>query len=48
LAAGDPAASWLAVLLPVTVWLAVLSTIYSGLQYVAVAIKHLAGSQSEA
>lgn len=37
-------ADWFAVLLPVTVWLAVLSTIYSGLQYVVVAIKQIAGS----
>ena len=39
---------WFWVLLPITVWLAVLSTIYSGLQYVVVAIKHIAGSESDA
>jgi CDP-diacylglycerol--glycerol-3-phosphate 3-phosphatidyltransferase len=41
-------ADWFAVLLPITVWLAVLSTIYSGLQYVVVATKHIAGSQTDA
>jgi CDP-diacylglycerol--glycerol-3-phosphate 3-phosphatidyltransferase len=35
--------AWFAVLLPVAVWLAVLSTIYSGLQYVVVAIKQIGG-----
>lgn len=37
-------ADWFAVLLPVAVWLAVLSTIYSGLQYVIVAIKQIGSS----
>ena len=37
-------AAWFAVLLPVAVWLAVLSTVYSGLQYVVVAIKQIGGS----
>lgn len=32
------------VLLPITVWLAVLSTVYSGLQYVVVAVRQLAGT----
>lgn len=36
--------AWFDLLLPVAVWLAVLSTIYSGLQYVVVAIKQIAGS----
>ena len=34
-------ADWLAVLVPVIVWLAVLSTIYSGLQYVVAATKYI-------
>jgi CDP-diacylglycerol--glycerol-3-phosphate 3-phosphatidyltransferase len=33
--------AWFQILLPVTVWLAVLSTIYSGLQYIVVAAKHI-------
>lgn len=33
--------SWLLVILPVLVWLAVLSTIYSGLQYVVAATKYI-------
>ena len=32
---------WMPVLLPVIVWLAVLSTIYSGLQYVVAATKYI-------
>jgi len=32
------------VLLPITVWLAVLSTVYSGLQYVVVAFRQIAGA----
>ncbi len=34
-------AAWLTVLVPVIVWLAVLLTIYSGLQYVAAATKYI-------
>nr|MCU0978232.1 hypothetical protein [Pirellulaceae bacterium] len=37
-------ADWFFVLLPVAVWLAVLSTVYSGLQYVVVAFQQIAGS----
>ncbi len=36
--------AWFAVLLRMAVWLAVLSTVYSGLQYVVVAIKQIGGS----
>jgi CDP-diacylglycerol---glycerol-3-phosphate 3-phosphatidyltransferase len=39
--------AWFSRLLPVTVWLAVLSTVYSGLQYVVVAAKHIAGSPGD-
>lgn len=43
-----PPAWFLQVLLPVSVWLAVLSTIYSGLQYVVVAAKHIVGEPTDA
>lgn len=36
-------ADWLALLVPILVWVAVLSTIYSGLQYVVVATKYILG-----
>jgi CDP-diacylglycerol--glycerol-3-phosphate 3-phosphatidyltransferase len=40
---GAPLEAWLSWTLVISVWLAVLTTIYSGLEYVFVAAKHLRG-----